>query len=396
MKLCWLVPDDRGGGVISVAMSCVRQARAAGHDAVMLLMLEPTGWLDGVAGIRTASLGLKAPANETPRALLRWLEDNPQDILLLNGGEQANPIIPYLPAGVRCIYAVHDTASRYWRPAVAAERDLHKIVAVSQTVADKFVHLLGDPARLRVITNGSTFPPMPDLETPRPDDIVFLGGSNPTKGACDVLSLWPRLVECGFTGRLHWFGHMEPAFEKQIAGLPDAERILRPGRTRRDTIFAVAAASKVLLMLSRVEPFGMATIEGMAMGCVPVAWDIPTGTKEIVTDKTGFFVPLGNYAALARQIVQVCAWHKGLAPLTTRRAREVFGEDVMWHSYAKLFDELMYLLPQAHSCAGQLPPDYIPVRRRFQLLPASLRHTIRNFIGRSPRLGYLFRDLRGW
>ena len=395
MRLCWLVPDDRGGGVISVAMSCVRQARAAGHDAVMLLMLEPTGWLDGVTGIRTASLGLKAPANETPRALLAWLERNPQDILLLNGGEQANPIIPYLPSGVRCIYVVHDTAPRYWRDAVAAEADLHGIVTVSKTVADTFRHLLKTPEKLRIIHNGSIFPAMPGLDIPRADDIVFLGGSSPTKGAGDVLHLWPRLVEKGFSGRLHWFGHIEPAFEKKIAALPEGGRILCLGRTRRDIIFSVASASKVLLMLSRVEPFGMATIEGMGVGCVPVAWDIATGTKEIVTAETGLFAPLGNSIALSRQVMRACAEYTQFAPLATRRARESFSEDVMWRGYAEFFDEVMDPQPQAHSRSGQAPPDFVPARRHFQLLPASVREVVRNFVGRSPRLGYLLRDLRG-
>jgi glycosyltransferase involved in cell wall biosynthesis len=395
MRLCWLVPDDRGGGVISVALSCVRQARAAGHDAVLLLMLEPTGWLNDVAGIRTASLGLKAPAQETPRALLRWLEENPQDILLLNGGEQANPIIPYLPAGIRCLYVVHDTAPRYWQPALAAELDLHAIVAVSHTVAGKFVHLLKAPEKLSVIHNGSVFPPPPDLVTARLDDILFLGGSNPTKGARDVLNLWPRLLECGFTGRLHWFGYLDPDFERQVAQLPDSERILRPGRTQRDVIFAAAATAKVLLMLSRVEPFGMATIEGMSMGCVPVAWDIPTGTKEIVTDETGFFVPLGDSTALTRQVMRVCAEHAHFAPLVARRARDNFDEAVMWRGYAKCLDELMQVSPKPHSRTGEAPPDFIPPRRFFQILPASLRVAVRNFIGRSPRLGYWLRDLRG-
>lgn len=396
MRLCWLVPDDRGGGVISVAMSCVRQARAAGHDAVMLLMLEPTGWLDGVKGIRTASLGLKAPANETPRALMSWLSQNPQDILLLNGGEQANPVIPYLPAEVRCTYVVHDTAARYWRPALEAEPDLHSIVAVSRTVANKFSHLLQDQTKLRAIHNGSIFPAAPDLSSPRPDDIIFLGGSSPTKGACDVLRVWPQLLQGGFQGRLHWFGNLDPAFEGRIARLPAADRILRHGRTRRDVIFTAASASKVLLMLSRVEPFGMATIEGMGMGCVPVAWDIPTGTREIVTHETGFFAPLGDLEALAQQVAQACAEHSRLAPLVARRARELFGEEVMWQRYAKLFGEIIELPPQPHSRTGQPTPDFIPANRRFQLLPAPVRGVVRQAIGRSPWLGFLLRDLRGW
>lgn len=396
MKLCWLVPDDRGGGVASVALSCVRQARAAGHDAVLLLMLEPTGWLEDIPGLRVASLGLEAPATETPRALLRWLQQNPQDILILNGGEQANPIIPYLPANTRCIYAVHDTAPRYWLDAIAAEASLQGIVAVSHVVARKFIHLLKAPTKLRVIHNGSFFPAPPDLEKARVDDLVFLGGSNVHKGARDLLRLWPRLLECGFTGTLHWFGHLDSSFAREVLALPHSERVKCLGRTRRDAIFTAAGLSKVILMLSRVETFGMATIEGMAMGCVPVAWDIETGTKEIVSQEIGFFAPLGDSISLAHQVLRACAAHPRIAPVAAKEARDRFAEDVMWRGYADFFAEIAQLPCSARTHTGHIPPDFIPARRRFQRLPPAVRNVLRDLIGRSPRLGYWLRDMRGW
>ncbi|HEX4139551.1 MAG TPA: glycosyltransferase family 4 protein [Candidatus Methylacidiphilales bacterium] len=395
MKICWFVPDDRGGGVISVALSCVRQARAAGHDAVLLLMLEPSGWLDGVPGIRTVSLGLKHPAIQTPPVLMQWLAENPQDVLLLNGGEEADTIIPYLPADVRCIYTVHDTAARYWQTAVAAESDLDGIISVSHTVSGKFGHMLKNPRKLQVIHNGSSFPVLPDFDGSSPDDLVFFGGSEARKGAPDLLRLWPMLVKMGFSGRLHWLGSLEPAFERRISELPQENRILRPGRLRREDVFLTAGRSKVVLMLSRVEPFGMATIEGMSMGCVPVAWDIETGTKEIVTDDTGFFVPLGNFTELARKVLQACAEHAQIAPRSSRRAREIFSEEMMWQGYDRFIGQVMQNPPRPRSLAGGMPPDFVPIRRRFQLLPASVRKTVRDFVGRSPWLGYLLRDLRG-
>jgi len=396
MKLCWFVPDDRGGGVINVALSCVRQARAAGHDAVLLLMLEPTGSLEGIPGIRTASLGLKKPATQTPPALMQWLAENPQDVLLLNGGEEADTIIPYLPADVRCIYTVHDTAPRYWQTAVAAEADIDGIIPVSHVVAGKFSRVLKNPDKLQVIYNGSSFPAPPDLGESRPDDLVFFGGGDASKGASDLLRLWPVLIKLGFTGRLHWLGFMEPAFERKVSQLPQEERILRPGRVRREEGFAIAARSKVVLMLSRAEAFGMVTIEGMSMGCVPVAWDIETGTKEIVTDETGFFAPLGNFTELARKVLQACAEHTRIAPRASIRAREVFSEEMMWRGYAGFFERVMQNPPRVRSLAGRVPPDFVPIRRRFQLLPASVRKTVRDFIGRWPWLGYVVRDLRGF
>jgi glycosyltransferase involved in cell wall biosynthesis len=165
---------------------------------------------------------------------------------------------------------------------------------------------------LHVVLNGTVFPdeavPAPTAE--RPDDIVFLGGEKPFKGAFDCLGMWSALHERGYQGRLHWFGEIEPNFLARIDALPARDRILLYGRQPRLVIFQTAARCKAFLMLSRVEPFGMATIECIGMGCLAVAWDIPTGTKEIVRGGAGYFAPLGDFDALAGCVLRA-----------TRRAR---------------------------------------------------------------------------
>jgi len=373
----------------------VRQARLAGHDATLLLLSEPSGWLDEVSGLRLESLRLKPLDPETPRVLVQWLANHPQDLLLLNGIDEADPAIPYLPSGVRCVYAVHDTAQRYWKSALEHEKDLSAIVAVSQTVARQFADRLEQKSKLHVIHNGSLLPALPDTSKKRADDLIFLGGSVPAKGAYDLLSAWPVLVARGFNGRLHCFGNLEEAFEARIRKLPEAERITIYGRTRREVIFEQAAVAKILLMLSRVEPFGMATVEAMGMGCVPIAWDIDTGTKEIATAESGVFVPLGDFEQLAREALRVCAEHEKYESAVIQRARQSFSENVMWDGYAKLFTDLMSRPAHTVSLAGERAASFVPATRFFQLLPAPVRAAIRNWVGRSARLGYLFRDLRG-
>ena len=49
----------------------------------------------------------------------------------------------------------------------------------------------------------------------------------------------------------------------------------------------------------------MTTIEAMSMGCLPVAWNIDTGTREIVRhDETGLFAPLGDIVALSKTVLR--------------------------------------------------------------------------------------------
>jgi glycosyltransferase involved in cell wall biosynthesis len=363
-------------------------------------MLSSTGWLDqeDQNGFRLDSLGLEPPAQDAPAAILRWLQANPHDVLVLNGCEQVDVVIPYLPPAVRCVYVVHDTARRYWESALRHESALDTVVAVSHTVARQFEKQLRVPSKLHVIYNGSRFVPPPSSVTERPTDLLLCCGDNPTKGAYDALRLWKRLVKKGFKGELHWFGRMGSEFQRRVQTLPGISRIHLHGRRPRSEIFATAARCRVLLMLSRVEPFGMVTIEAMSMGCLPVAWSIDTGTREILREnETGMFAPLGNIEALSQTVMNAIEAQPSLGIAAIRRARNDFDEKKMWHGYAKLFTELASRPSSTRGGAGQGPPSrYVPANRFFQRVPKFLRTVIRGWVGRSPRLGYWMRDLRGW
>lgn len=395
MKLCWLIPSDRSGGISPVALSCCRQATKAGYETTMLMLVTPS-WLTS-NNFRVSSLGLYGCVTETPKVLLQWLEKHPQDVLFFNACGEFDPVIPYLPSSIKCVYVVHDTAPPYWSKALEEEDSLEAIVAVSETVASKFRHYLKQPQKLFVIHNGCAFPEISELNAVRKDAMIFSGGDNPTKGAFDVLKLWKQLAQLSFPGELHWFGNMTPAFRARIDQLPSSEQIHVYGHVQRDRIFSTAASAKVLLMLSRVEPFGMATIEAMSMGCVPVAWDINTGTKEIVTaNQTGLFAPLGNVQALAEQVLHACDNYLVFNAAVIERARSNFDAAVMWQGYESLLNHISTLQPIERSRRGQQPMVYQPPHRRFQLLPPRFRSAIREFVGRSPHLGYWLRDLRGW
>jgi glycosyltransferase involved in cell wall biosynthesis len=395
MKLSWLIPNDQCGGILPVVLSCCHQAAKTGHETT-ILMLRPPTWINNSYDFQVSSLSLIGKAPETPVRLMQWLRENPQDVVFFNACGQFEPTIPYLPPNIKSIFVVHDTAPGYWCKAVEEEENLEAIVAVSETVASKFRHRLKQPDKLFVIYNGCVFPELPEQNITRHDELLFLGGTNPTKGAFDVLKLWKQLVQRGFSGKLHWFGKVTPEFQTKINHLPHSERIIVYGYVQRELIFSIAASAKVLLMLSRVEPFGMATIEAMAMGCVPVAWDVDTGTKEITTaNKTGMFAPLGNTQALAKQVLYACENYQALSPAVIERARSHFNEAVMWKGYEALINHVSTLQPIERSKHDQQPKFYQPPVHRFQLLSPRLRSAIREFVGRSPALGYWLRDMRG-
>jgi glycosyltransferase involved in cell wall biosynthesis len=261
-----------------------------------------------------------------------WLRHNPQDIVVLNGCGAADTAIPYIPAGTRVVYAVHDTAPRYDKAALVHEAAIDAVAAVSETVASRFGHRLREANKLRIAHNGTVFPLSLNfvLSCKREDDIVFLGGDNHFKGAFDVIALWKVLQKRRFAGHLHWFGEVGVALRSQIARLPDTSRFLLRGQTPRQEIFETAARSRIVLTLSRVESFGMATIECMGMGCLAAAWDVKTGTREIVSVEEGAFAPLGDYNRLADGVLGLLAAHEQRYVASTVRIRSTFDDRATW------------------------------------------------------------------
>jgi hypothetical protein len=108
-RVTWLVANDGTSGVVSVAQACCRQAALAGHNATLLMMVSPTGDAAEFGDFRVESLEAKAPYADVPRRIVGWLRHNPQDVVVLNGCEEADTAIPHIPTSTRVVYAVHDT-----------------------------------------------------------------------------------------------------------------------------------------------------------------------------------------------------------------------------------------------------------------------------------------------
>jgi len=77
-------------------------------------------------------------------------------------------------------------------------------------------------------------------------------------------------------------------------------------------------SASTLLMTSRSEAFSMVVAEAMAAGCLPIAYDVPYGPRELIAHrKTGWLVPPGDVGALADTL----AWANALDERSLARMR---------------------------------------------------------------------------
>ena len=94
---------------------------------------------------------------------------------------------------------------------------------------------------------------------------------------------------------------------------------------------------------SRYEGMPLALLEAQALGVPAVAFDCPTGPREILADDTGIVVAAGDVAALAAAIVALLGdepRRAGMAAAAIARSRSLFGLRRHVDRWAALIDEV--------------------------------------------------------
>jgi glycosyltransferase involved in cell wall biosynthesis len=179
---------------------------------------------------------------------------------------------------------------------------LDAVVCLTERDAAEYGALLGEGARVLAIPNG-----IPDLSRHRADPdakvVVAAGRLSRRKGFDRLLSAWARVAP-GFPGwrlEIYGGGEQEAPLRGQIErlGLEGSAQLM--GFSRR--VHARMARASVYAMTSRREGLPMVLLEAMAIGLPAVAYDCPTGPRDLIADGVdGYVVRDGDEAALAGRL----------------------------------------------------------------------------------------------
>lgn len=129
-----------------------------------------------------------------------------------------------------------------------------------------------------------------------------------------------------------------------------------------DNVTEKLSGASFSLLTSKFEGLGLAIIESMAAGCIPIVYDIKYGPSEIITNGVnGYVVPAENINALATQIEEFLAMpaHEKLAmrEAAVERARDFLPE----RSYAR-WKAVLEEPTKIHKPAPFLDEDHLRVR----------------------------------
>jgi glycosyltransferase involved in cell wall biosynthesis len=400
LRFASVIASLTSGGIGPVCRYAAEELAGLTDWHVTLLSLhDPKGNLvDERSGLRIISLGL---GGNCARPFLEWLTANPQDLLVTSEVSWAEPAYRFLPRDTRHVIQIHDSGRRYRAVAVRHAAWVDGVICVGRHIEERLRQDLGKVAfqgLIRTVHNGADFPPAPVRKANQgPLRLLFMGGVTAFKGVFDIPPLLQQLSLWGVPVTLNIVGGDNAALRRQLERKGLAKLVTWSGRVAHERCYQMAADSDVFLMTSRKEPFGMVTIEAMSMGCVPIAYDTPSGSREIIEhEKSGVLVPLGDLRAWAEAIRRLHhdrGWLMELSAAAMQRARTGFNAETMARNFLAFLTHVR-AHAQSHPARREigmppeLPEGYVPPRCGYQRLPEWLRERIRNRIGASPRLCY--------
>ncbi|HEY5317314.1 MAG TPA: glycosyltransferase family 4 protein [Solirubrobacteraceae bacterium] len=279
-------------------------ALAAGYDWYAL----PLGGLVPRSGARAA---------RSWRHARRLAHD--ANVVYLNGAV-CGRLLPALPRAPKRVLHIHDMVERvppFWRRADV-------VLAASGAVAAR---LRGLEAR---VVYGPVDPDPPQATAPWPTGngpvVGFIGRFEPRKGPLDLVRAAPAIRAGAPGARIVMVGDdpygADPEYVRAVRAASDVERhpwvANAPGLMRH---------LDVLVLPSRVEPFGTVLAEAMAVG-TPVVASRVDGLPEVVEDGvTGRLVPPGRPDLLASAVLEVIARREEMGAAARHSARRFFVED---------------------------------------------------------------------
>lgn len=130
----------------------------------------------------------------------------------------------------------------------------------------------------------------------------LVGGKN----RVGLVEIYGELKKKGIKEKLYILGEGEdrPNIERKIKELDLEESVLLLGQKKNP--FPYMKAAKIFFHTSMGEGFGLVLVEAMSCDTIVVAYDCPTGPREILADgKAGGLVPLNDKVAFEKTVLNI-------------------------------------------------------------------------------------------
>lgn len=269
---------------------------------------------------------------EQAQALIEHIETEAYDGVFVNAAcnRVHGNVVRYLDSRIRRIMTVHTITVATYSAARALRDFVHSTVCVSPRIRHDLIKRNGFSEQYtRVIPNAldlRLFGALEDrVQLERTLRLLSIGRlSDMDKGSFWLPRIMDRLSDLPVKLTVAGDGPDEAELRRRCAHLGDRVRFL--GRVAPDHVPKVFAEHDVFLFPSRFEGLGLALVEAMAAGCVPVASRIKGVTDFVVQDGVdGFLFSIGDISGAAHRIKLLARDRGRLGRVAVAAQRNVAG-----------------------------------------------------------------------
>lgn len=203
--------------------------------------------------------------------------------------------------------------------------------------------MLGHNARILSMPNAA--PDMGGVRAALDNKIVVAAGRLTRQKGFDMLI--PAFAEVAakhpdWQLQIYGGGERRPELESRIADLDVGDNVKLMGFTKR--LPQKFGEASLYVLSSRFEGFPMVLLEAMMCGLPPVAFDCPTGPRDLIEHGTdGLIVPFGDIDALAAAIIELIEdteRRKAFGARAYEKAQQQYTTPAIAERWEQLFDDI--------------------------------------------------------
>lgn len=199
----------------------------------------------------------------------------------------------------------HENNMKYVSKLLKSLDNFDYFITVSKELYDYYVDKVSN-AEVIYISNILDF--VPNKKSPLKDNnIVSVGRFSKEKCFDDLIDVFKKVNDAVSDTKLYLIGSgdQKDIIKKKVKEYGLTEKVILPGFLPQKDIEKYYLKSKIYVMTSRTESFGLVLIEAMSYGLPCIAFDCASGAREIINKDNGKLINNRDKDKMAKDIVKL-------------------------------------------------------------------------------------------
>lgn len=296
----FLVLDDKLGGVLQICLNLMKYSNNIQYTVILLYnsgwKTESTESLIKAYAPKVAIYRIEYSVFSNKYHAFKELRDiiSAEDILVVNDYLNLD-IVNFLRLSNPLIFIVHNYNEKVFVQCEKYKGYIDKYIVVSQHILERLKQMIYEPnniiAHIRHPLNLLEYPATVASKHHNNElTLIYIGRFSLHKGKAELIKIANGLYAAN--AQVKWIfisdGQHQQDFDQQLNYGIKREYY---NMISNQEVLGLLAESNILVFPSHSEGFPISVVEAMALGVVPITYDLPSGIPELVVhDKTGFIV----------------------------------------------------------------------------------------------------------